>query len=142
MDIAFRNFMSSGHCFWEKTSNGCKDDDDTFTHDAYDFYELCRAGERKGAEFHCEQAPAKLRETRCKYHYKADYYYMDPTTEQQFCFDCQQSRCMCRGFGCRGIFQRVLKGRRAILPRVMLAEGYSLRMKNAVCSSRDTDLAP
>ena len=66
MDISFHNFTSSGHCFWEKTSNGCKDDEDTFTHNAYDFYELCRAGERKGAEFQCKQAPAKLGEGQCK----------------------------------------------------------------------------
>ena len=110
--IALHNLMSSGHCFWEKTSNGCKDEDDTFTHNAYDFYELCRAGERKGAEFHCKNAPAKLGEEQCKDRGDAaakinghkqkesssgkaddkdDYYYMDETTEQKFCYDCQQS---------------------------------------------------
>ena len=52
MGIALHNFMSSGHCFCEKTSNGCKDEHDVFTRNSYDFYELCRAGERKGAEFH------------------------------------------------------------------------------------------
>ena len=124
--------MSSGFCFWEKTSNGCTDEDDTFTHDAYDFYELCRAGERKGATFHCEKAPAKLGEGECKdrddgvaningHRQKEsssgetddnhdDYHYLDNTTKKKFCFDCEQRRWMCRAFGCRGICRSVLKG--------------------------------
>ena len=58
MDIGLHNSMSSGLCYWEKTSNGCKDEDEHFTHNAFDFYELCRAGERKGAEFQCKREPA------------------------------------------------------------------------------------
>ena len=106
--------MSSGHCFWEKTSNGCKDEEDTFTHNAYDFYELCSAGpKREGAEFHCKEAPAELGEGKCedradgaadlnghkqkesssgKADDKDDYYYLERTTKQKFCYDCQQRK--------------------------------------------------
>ena len=132
-DIALHHYMSSGHCFWEKTSNGCKNEDDTFTHHAYDFYALCRAGESKGAEFQCEKAPAKLGEGQCKDRddgaakinghsqkesssgkadmHKDDYYYLDETTKQKFCYDCQERRWMFRGFGCRGFCQSVVEGR-------------------------------
>ena len=123
MDLALHDCMSSGHCFWEKTSNGCKDEDDTFNHNAYDFYELCRAGKRKNAEFHCKEEPAKLGEGQCKDREedaakkghtnkesssgKADkdeskylsYYYLHETAEMKFCYDCQQSKCMYCGFG-------------------------------------------
>ena len=100
IDIGLHDCMSSGHCFWEKTSNGCKNDDDTFTHNAYDFYELCRAGKRKGATFNCEKAPAKLTAGQCKdwkinghkqkesssgkADDKDDYYYLEATTEKKF----------------------------------------------------------
>jgi len=111
-DIALHNFMSSGHCFWEKTPNGCKNDNVIFTHNAYDFYELCRAGARKDAAFHCEKAPAKLGKGQCKdrdddadkknghkQHESSsgkaddhdDYYYMESTTKKKFCFDCEES---------------------------------------------------
>ena len=56
----------SGHCFWEKTSNGCKNDDDTFKHNAYDFYALCRSGNNKHAEFQCKEEPAKLSARKCR----------------------------------------------------------------------------
>ena len=118
--------MSSGHCFWEKTSNGCKDEDDTFTHNAYDFYELCRAGKRKGATFNCEKAPLKLTAGQCKdrkdgavknWHKQKesskgqadkDDNYVIGQIEKKFCYDCEQRRWICRSLGCRGMFENLL----------------------------------
>ena len=124
--------MSSGYCFWEKTLKGCKDDNETFVDDAYDFYELCRAGEkRKGAEFHCDKAPAKLTAGQCndrdegvakngheqkesssgKADDKDGYAYLDKTTQKTFCVGCEQSRSICRRFGSCGICRSgALKG--------------------------------
>ena len=100
IDIGLHDCMSSGHCFWEKTSNGCKDEDDTFTHNAYDFYELCRAGERKGARFNCEEAPAKLSEGKCKDRDTPNKDLSERSSgknhksKKKYCFDCVNSTCI------------------------------------------------
>ena len=101
----------TGHCFWEKTTNGCRNEDDTFHHNAYDFYALCREGEHKEAEYQCKGKPAALKAGQCKdsetpqkgikhedsshdeedeskYH---EYYYLEKTTEKKYCYDCEQS---------------------------------------------------
>jgi len=103
--------MVTGQCFWEKTTNGCKNKDDTFRHNAFDFYALCREGEHKEAEYQCKGKPAALNAGQCKdsekpqkgikhegsshdeedeseYH---DYYYLEKTTEKKYCHDCEQS---------------------------------------------------
>ena len=104
-----------GHCFWEKTRNGCRDEADRFKFNAYDFYALCRTAKQVYAEFQCKQVPAKLAAGQCKkrdekigakgkykqesssskadeyeskYH---DYYYLRKTTNQKYCFDCKLS---------------------------------------------------
>ena len=105
----------SGHCFWEKTTNGCKNKDDKFNHNAYDFYALCREGEHKEAEFQCKGKPGALKKGQCKdrpkpktkkgiqkqehssaeadadeseYH---DFYYLTKTNDKKYCYDCAQS---------------------------------------------------
>ena len=109
--------MLAGHCFWEKTTNGCKNKDDKFNHNAYDFYALCREGEHKEAEFQCKGKPANLKEGQCKDRPKPenkkalkhessssnskkegddeseydDYYYLSKTTSQKYCYDCEKS---------------------------------------------------
>ena len=66
----------SGRCFWEKTSNGCKNDDDIFRQkDAYDFYAVCRADNHKEAEFQCDETPAKLNAKACKDREEEPSYY-------------------------------------------------------------------
>ena len=101
----------TGHCFWEKTKNGCKDGDDTFKHNAYDFYALCRPENPKEMEFSCTETPGTLDAGECKdrkketkgfkkesssekadtdeseYH---DYYYNDKTNDKKYCYDCEQ----------------------------------------------------
>ena len=111
-----------GHCLWEKTSNGCKNDGDTFKHNAYDFYALCRGGgDIKHAEFQCKEEPAKLNAGRCadrkdgvtkKGHEKKEsssgksdeedssYYYVKSTTRKKYCYDCQLSKCMHHALAC------------------------------------------
>ena len=107
----------TGHCFWEKTTNGCKNEDDKFNHNAYDFYALCREGEHKEAEFQCKGKPGALKAGQCKdrekpkskkarkqesssgetdkdessYH---NYYYLKKT-EKKYCYDCEQRTCIC-----------------------------------------------
>ena len=107
--------MMAGHCFWEMTSNGCKNKDDKFNHNAYDFYALCREGQHKEAEFQCKKKPAALKKGQCKDreakktkkgHHKQEsssgetdkdeskyhnYYYLSKTTEKKYCYDCKQS---------------------------------------------------
>ena len=103
----------SGQCFWEKTSNGCKNYDDTFKHNAYDFYALCRKGDNKHAEFQCKEEPAKLNAGRCADRYKkkesssgkrdeddSSYYYVEDTTNKKYCYDCEQSTCMHHALAC------------------------------------------
>ena len=105
----------SGHYFWEKTSNGCKNYDDTFKHNEYDFYAVCRSGYHKNAEFLCKGEPAKLSERKCAdriYKKKESptpniplqwssgkpdkdssyysYYYVEDTTAKKSCYDCQE----------------------------------------------------
>ena len=100
MDIALHNLMSSGHCFWEKTSNGFKDEDDTFTLNMCDFYELCRAGETKGAEFQFKKAPAKLGEGQCKDRSTPQKELSERSSgkdhkpKKKYCFDCAESTCI------------------------------------------------
>ena len=107
--------MMTGHCFWEKTSNGCRNKDDTFNHNAYDFYALCREGEHKEAQFQCKGKPGALKEGQCKdrpkpkkgikqesssgetdkdessYHH---YYYLKKTTDKKYCYECEQRTCI------------------------------------------------
>ena len=100
MDIALHNLMSSGHCFWEKAWNGCKDEDDTFTHNAYDFYELYRAGGRKGAEFQCKKSPVELGEGQCKDRDTTQKELSERSSgkdhkpKKKYCFDCAESTCI------------------------------------------------
>ena len=102
----------TGRCFWEKTTNGCKNKEDIFKHDAYDFYALCRKGEQKEAEYQCKGKPAALKVGQCKNREKPpkgikhehssqkeqeydseyhDYYYLQTTTDKKYCYDCEQS---------------------------------------------------
>merc|ERR1712226_1658913 len=55
----------TGHCFWEKTTNGCRNKDDKFKHNAYDFYALCRKANDETAEFLCKEKPAQLNAGNC-----------------------------------------------------------------------------
>ena len=72
----------SGHCFWEKTSNGCKNKDDTFKHNAYDFYALCRKANDPHAEFQCKTDPAKLSAGKCADRKDADATKKAPKKQQ------------------------------------------------------------
>ena len=56
----------TGHCFWEKTSNGCNNEDDRFAFNAYDFYAVCQKANDPHAEYKCENEPAKLTAGECK----------------------------------------------------------------------------
>ena len=105
----------SGHCFWEKTTNGCKNKDDKFNHNAYDFFALCREGVNKEAEFQCKGKPAAIKAGQCKERPKAkkgnkqerssakdekdeseyrNYYYLKKTNDKKYCYDCQQRTCI------------------------------------------------
>ena len=91
--------------------DGCKNKDDKFNHNAYDFYALCREGEHKEAEFQCKGKPAALKKAQCKDREKPktgmkqehssakhdedeseyqDYYYLRETTDKKYCYDCEQ----------------------------------------------------
>ena len=101
----------TGHCFWTKTTNGCKNKDDTFKHNVYDFYALCREGQHKEAEFQCKGKPAALKAGQCKDRPKPNrhahssvkddkdeskyrsYYYLKKTTDKKYCYDCEQGAC-------------------------------------------------
>ena len=103
--------MMTGHCFWEKTTNGCKNKDDKFNHNAYDFFALCREGEHKEAEFQCKEKPGALKAGQCKDREKPkqeikhehssqkehedessyqDFYYRTEATQEKYCYDCEQ----------------------------------------------------
>ena len=90
----------AGHCFWEKTSNGCKSDDDTFRHNAYDFYALCHKGE-KDAEFQYKEEPAKLSAGKCADRDEKETGLVERISgksnnmspKKKLCFDCQRSTC-------------------------------------------------
>ena len=103
--------IGTGHCFWEKTKNGCRNEDDTFNFNAYDFYAVCRGKTQIYAEYQCEDKPAELTVGACKQRDEDDnkqerssdetsdpeeseyhsYYYMEKTTDKKFCFECERS---------------------------------------------------
>ena len=58
--------VGAGYCFWQKTSNGCKNKSDKFETDAYDFYALCRKGHQPKALFQCETQPSRLDPGKCE----------------------------------------------------------------------------
>ena len=109
-------------------------------------------------EYWCKYEPPKLKAGQCKDRKynghkqkesssekaddKDDYFYLEASIEKKFCFDCEQRRWICRSLGCRDMFESLLRGRREMRTRVILAEGYSLRKKNAKCIlAHDVELA-
>ena len=86
----------AGHCFWEKTTNGCKNKDDTFNHNAYDFYALCRQNE-KDAEYQCNKPPHKLNAGQCEDRPKETGAGAERSSghehspKKKYCFDCTRS---------------------------------------------------
>jgi len=105
----------TGHCFWEKTTNGCKNKDDTFNHNAYDFYALCRQNE-KDAEYQCNKPPHKLNAGQCEDRPKETGAGAERSSghehspKKKYCFDCTR-------------------------------RGFALRKKDATCSSPKEALA-
>ena len=113
--LATLHAYATGHCFWEKTTNGCKNKDDVFKHNAYDFYALCRDGNQEHAEFQCKEKVGKITAGQCKEReketkgYKQEsssekddedeseyhqYYYVRKTTDKKYCYDCKTSACI------------------------------------------------
>ena len=88
--------MDAGHCYWEKTSNGCKDQSEDFEFDAYDFYALCRPGIEPEAEFQCHGEPAKITAGKCRARQTRSI------TSTKYCEICEQGMCryVLRNFGC------------------------------------------
>ena len=92
----------TGYCFWEKTTNGCKNKEDKFNHNAYDFYALCREGEHKEAEFQCKEKPGIPGPLLDVDDYGYPDHYFPPLDildsipdgylpdQKKYCYDCEQ----------------------------------------------------
>ena len=75
--------MMTGRCFWEKTTNGCKNKEHFLKrNNAYDFYALCLEGEQKEAEYQCKGKPAALKAGQCDARVKK--------TDSEYCQDCEK----------------------------------------------------
>ena len=136
IDMRLHVCMGTGHCFWEMTTNGCRNKDDTFKHNAYDFYAICRSGYHKAAQYQCKEKPGNLDAGKCKDRNKGrirnknesnsgkgnedeseyhSYYYMEATTEKKYCYDCASRRRTYNAYsiGCRA---SVLCGKDSLRP--------------------------
>ena len=131
--------VGSGRCFWEKTSNGCQNGDDSgdniLEYHPYNFYALCRDGFNEHAEYQCITPPAKLEAGTCRKNPAVRN--NNKITDKKYCSDCKDSTCVSRNLHSLQTFCV-----KCACHLHVLAEGYVLLTENAECSGKDVELAP